>query len=1462
MHKQIQFKTVGMQRDLSESAFNPKFAYENKNIRITSLDGNTLLSITNEKGTRNLHIDNIDSIEGITIGQAVIDKEWVLFTTSDNENTPDRIYKLTFDSDNILQGELLYAGNLNFSAEHPIETLISYENENIKKVYWVDGRNQTRVINIATPEDRKVNWNDNSFDFTPVLTLEEDITIKRNSNSSGVFSSGVIQYAFSYYNLYGQESNIFYYSPINYISHNDRGGSPEDKIKVSFDITINNVDTKFDYLRIYSIQRSSIDSTPSVLNVADIKIDKDNRTISYNDNGSQGTAVDPTELLYIGGEEVIFGTIAQKDNTLFLGNATLKRDELSLDLSSLQPECYNRIVEDSDISLSGYYSYKNTLPLNYNKNNITTFKSNEYYRLGVQFQYKNGKWSNPIFIKDYKVEGKYPNIVINDDKINTQVVNIRIPLSKDIIDFAVSKGYTKARGVVVYPKEEDREVILQGVLCPTVYNVEDRYTNSPFAQASWFARPNIPYIRTESAYNGSIAEFRHNMPIPDNGTRSCEIQCLIGNPGTPKITLDKEVPAGMEPKDFYESDIISWVDKHKEFFFIDQSILTMHSPEIEFGEYSNINNNQYKLRIIGTVPLTSFVSDIDIQTETPPANLEAPGFVKKQLGIATETSTKKTSYLNGGFTYDFGSTQDSIYSCRGLISGGFWIDAGNVKKDGTYDNADAYYGYMIYPWHSTGSLNGQQASNEGNQLTAKLKTKKLSNLKVSYFNRYLNTIWNADGDNNHTGITPIQIFSSEEKELLKIKAPENSTLEDISYYGNVDKIVSATRYSGKVTMNTSQITSGNTEEADKSKGFPVVLTGYDDSSSDGFEFNNVFDGYRYFKNVYSINPVNIKYKSSPHAVFAFNYTKDGRQVVMPTTKVINNPLEEAKGITNSNEGYSTSNVNFWDKDLINQGAYQDIIDYTSTYYLVKTPISRAPETGGTEIIPPNDSFEDGSGNIIGPDSNPTEIITVTSDNAWGYLYLAELYNDNVVNRFGSNNSDDQNLWLPAGEPINIVNKDNIYIEFTEGDTYFQRYDCLKTYPYTLEDMNSVTEIVSFMCETRINIDGRYDRNRGQDSNLVTTPNTFNKLNKVYSQKNNLFNYRVLNKEVFNLNAFPNLITWTKNKQLGSTIDYWTNITMASTLDLNGELGQLTSLQLFNNNLFAFQEKGISQILYNENVQIASTEGLPIEIANSGKVSGKRYISNQIGCSNKWSMCTTPQGIYFIDDFNKGIYTFNGKLTDISSNLGFRSWITQNSNSAIWNPKDFNNFVSYYDNTTGEVLFINKDNCLAYSELLKQFTSFYSYENTPYISVLQDRVLSIKDNNIWAFREGDYNMFYGKYNPFYTTVIANPEPTKDKVFNTLEFRADSWNYRGELIDSTFDTLRVWNEYQVGKSNLYKDLGRPSTLKKKFRMWRANIPRDACNNRDRMRNPWLYIKLSKEEENIDKTVLHDMTVTYFE
>ena len=125
----------------------------------------------------------------------------------------------------------------------------------------------------------------------------------------------------------------------------------------------------------------------------------------------------------------------------------------------------------------------------------------------------------------------------------------------------------------------------------------------------------------------------------------------------------------------------------------------------------------------------------------------------------------------------------------------------------------------------------------------------------------------------------------------------------------------------------------------------------------------------------------------------------------------------------------------------------------------------------------------------------------------------------------------------------------------------------------------------------------------------------------------------------------------------------------------------------------------------------------------------------------------------------------------------------------------------------------------------------------------------------------------KYQPFYTTLIANPEPTIDKLFNIVEFRADtfetfdSWNTQN-LTQDTFDALTVWNEYQYGEAILKDIKNTPNSLKQKFRTWRANIPRDALNGKDRIRNTWAYLKLAKNQENKNKTILHDIIVGYFE
>lgn len=1462
--KSSQHIIKGMTRDLTVSKFNPEFAYECKNIRITARDNSTLLTVTNERGNSELSIltsnGNPLQVLGTLIGYNVLNNYVTLFTTGDK----DRIYRLE-NKQTYFEGKLLYEGNLNFNVNNPIENISVYENDNIQKVYWIDGLNQPRVINIVADSTVSGSWNDSSFDFVQDLELKETVTVVRDDLASGSFSSGVIQYAFTYYNKYGQESNIFYTSPIQYISFASRGASPEEKVSNSFTITIANPDTRFDYIRVYSIHRASIDATPNVLNVVDLPINAANvragKTLTYTDNGTIGTSVDPTELLYVGGEEVVFGTMTQKDNTLFLGNADIKRKLVGPDIiNSIKGGniSFNQRYVGNYVRTAGYYPYKNSLYLG---SKIKSFKYLEWYRFGVQFQYKNGKWSEPVWINDayngpasggmgYGISPSYNGALTT--------VQASYSLNSDIINKVVAQGFIRARGVVVYPTLIDREVVAQGILCPTVYNIGDRFGNSPFAQSSWFARPNLAFDieRNKSNWNGigtlfgdydkskaavisnknvnltinpgtpsakttlvdivnkgAWAEFRHNKPVPNNWERNAEIQCIANTPAGP-YTASKG------------SELNSYTASHAEYFFVDQNILTLHSPDIEFDEgVQNLDASGLKLRIVGVVPITANASEIDIQTSTPANDTSKMGFYKETIG----------------------SENNSYHGLKNLISGAFWFDKMTNMK-----NVDDDHGYtesfFVYAWHRNGSLNNQGPVTEGSR-TAMLDKKKISNLKFSSFSKYFNEPWLAykANDATHTGITGVSIFNPNEQSLVRIPAPANSNLGDLNYYGNVDKVIAATRVDDAYSLTFNFLDGPKTEEFNRKNGYPIVVTGVNTAESlahqlftEGafpIQFVKRSDGATLTEVPNGTDAVRMKYKSTTHAVFALNYATDGRQIVMPTNRETD--YTDYWNVNDANVTKGGINHFFWNptaksisesETKINDGVFQDVIsEYTSNL----------------------------------------------TDNNYSYLYLAELYNDNVTNRFGGQTEEafENNIWLPGGEPINLLNADGTPVSYasltyTEGDTFLERYDCLKTYSYTLEDQNSVTEIVSFMCETRVNIEGRYDRNRGQLTNLTMTPENFNKVNKVYSQKNNFFNYRGINHSKFNLNYFPNTVTWTKEKQLGSIIDTWTNITMASTLDLDGDKGEVISLNTYNNEIFCFQRKGFSNILFNSRVQIPASDGMPIEITNGMKVSGKRYVSNTIGCSNKWSIVESPSGLYFIDNETNSMYLFNGEVKSISDSLGMRQWVNENNTHINWNPVTYENFRGFYDKNNNDVYFVNNNWCLCYSELIGQFTSFMSYERVPAMFNVGSEFYAFNNNKLWQQFTGDYNMFFGQYKPYSITVVANADEPADKIFNTVEFRADAYDGDNLAPTKTYDTLDVYNEYQHGRVTLTDLNGRPSPLKRKFRIWRANIPRAntpvngiPANNRDRIRNTWAYVKLSTETPNTYRTVFHDMTIHYF-
>ena len=150
---------TGMRRDSSISKQQPQYLYDAKNLRFTARSEDTLMSITNERGPQ-----KITSLKGIYLGHCVLGDYLVVFThdVRIGAETPDRIYRISKSGGSIVK-ILLYEGNLNFQSIKPIDTVGYYELENLQKVYWIDGLNRPRVINIKRPELLDLIGNDGNY---------------------------------------------------------------------------------------------------------------------------------------------------------------------------------------------------------------------------------------------------------------------------------------------------------------------------------------------------------------------------------------------------------------------------------------------------------------------------------------------------------------------------------------------------------------------------------------------------------------------------------------------------------------------------------------------------------------------------------------------------------------------------------------------------------------------------------------------------------------------------------------------------------------------------------------------------------------------------------------------------------------------------------------------------------------------------------------------------------------------------------------------------------------------------------------------------------------------------------------------------------------------------------------------------------------------------------------------------
>ena len=1452
-----QFINKGMNQDISISKASNEFAYENYNIRITAINDSTQLTVTNEKvpkdleATIKLQDDSEETqIKGRPLGYALLKDYIVLFT---NDSTKiDRIYRLElFGNDSTplcIRGVILYEGSLNFEFVDYIDTLPFFESDKIQKVYWVDGINPPRVINIVNTYS-----SDTSFDFVPPVKSFPSVTISKEYSGVGLFPSGVVQYFLSYYNKFGSESGIIWASDLQYITEPDRGVSAENNVVCSFKLDIKNLDSSYEYLRVYSVIRTSIDATPIAKVVKDINIKNVTSTICI-DTNTIGYNISIEDLLFLGLSNFSAKTITQKDNTLFLGN-------LSTGNSKLHPRVVDLLKKIKDTGASCiFWDYKYYSAQDYQllqrENFIKTFKYKETYRFALQFQDKNARWSEPFWIEDSECNC-YPKIdtvsTDNQDKIFLPTAKFQVP-PKYLKQFkeTIITYYRNYRLLIAEPTVNDRTILAQGFVNPTMFNVYDRiYNTGPYSIASWIARPK----------NSNSIKWRHLEDVGNLSFKDYDPKAEIQNVEIkrPVLTEKEYDNAG-----FVVSICINNNNKVSVFIYEHKNSTVDDIISIETNDFKFDTNRRYK-------------KDLDTQytgeNDAAVIVLEIEMFIYESIGVDTTndlSSDTLNSYLKNKTSEDY-QTVTLIQEINNKWASGYFVgldspvkytNNNNISRYGLYTfisrkkHGDKYLKYnnnfyideSIVTFHSP-----EIEDNESLFSNTNLKFRLIGAIPIDTV--YNDAIVQAETPKStEAGITKdyLNTLNTVQPNLLLYK--DVSSISDDSIFFPT-KIVPYYMYMwGKK----GSIIGQNSENTDSSK-YPITYSVLKHKILANRKYSNKNTLFNEPIDCNSITPT--VFNSNETTVHSLKVGTDIKTYSGNFSRVLTTDIDNKYKVFYRYLGM-----------LFEQDMQVDpvSIDYKTTEHLVFSlgEDTLLPYFGESYLI--NFIYSELGNNTYYPWKNneSTEYEPIYTDSSSSpsdkpFLLLGEIYRDIASDVLYGGTSEEalQSLnWIPASDVYSIDSP----ITNSYGDTYYQRYDCLLSYPSTEEDLNSVVDITSFMVETHKNISGRFDKFIGDFNILNARKTNFNQFNPVYNQMNNLFTYKILDSK-FDETKYTNQFAFSLTKTPMSDVDVWTKISLANSMNLDGIYGDLTKITKLNNNLITFQEKAISAINFNSRTALTSNTGASILLANSGKVDSTSIITTTSGCKNIKAICQANTGIYYIDDEKKSLMRINSEgLVNISSQ-GMSIWFKQNITG---------NEVLSYDALTHDIYISNYEWSLVFNEDLQTFTSFFDYYKTAFsiITVNGKSILLDKNRENSGAITGitPKQMFGGNYTPnYWITYKVNPEVYSDKIFSNVEFTADCTDGSKSInepkvltTDIPFTKLRVWNEYQHGDTDIRNKSLYPD-FKQKFRIWRVDIPRDASNNRDRIRNPWAFIRLSKSGLKLTetKTTFHNLLVKYY-
>ena len=1232
--------TKGMNKDLDNSLRSSDMYYDAEDLRLVVNDKGEYGALKNYNGILNNTL-NLDSGQ-LICGTIAIREELIIFTTN---GTDSHIYKATLDDDGIVTNcILLYddsqnvdSTNLNFSTEYKIKGVGRYESTNIKKIYWVDGLNKIRFANVATyltDDGLAVDTNNgisvNQMEFVqdatlPILTLDSVI--------NGDITSGIIQYAYQFYNLNGSESLISEFThPIHVTPESEQeltdvkyGGADSDVFTgKGFKLKLDHNNTLFDRIRLIAIEYKTLNGSPTI-RIVEEKVINGNDDIYFYDSGNSVGDLTFEEVTVERGGLFVAQDIEVKDNILFAANITDETFDVDFDA---------RAYRFSGASASSAAS-------NYNISFLNTHDGADDAAVltdSTQAWTVNGLVGDGTNVLFNITDGSRGIIVSN-----TATTITTIEPTAAILSFATYDGGNKSLvnhdGTIIYDDGESVTIAGTGNVQYNDAHIITKIDNSSFVINELFFGTDTGTCYGEHTLASSSALTENLWDEDDkyflssgDSTRSRiydennnYYEAYGDNPASTwkyYTALGVNVPA---------NDVASW------------SLIPETFDCINL--YNNADNDQDSSK--------RFIYQSNgerLGGEGPNVSYE---FKIRQQVIDYDYADAVTS--ESGFTTYSNPIIDNLY--RGY------------PRDEVYRLAIIFKdtkGRKSYPkW--IGDIRTPKVSDKDNQVTYG------SNYDFSTFVKDTNILANV------LYIKFTVTNAPYDYEIVRVK--RNSTDRSVLAQGiNINttsqEIDSVVQFIPKAYHPGSTGDLGGGTKLDSS--ISGMLRFFSPEVS--FNKNLTFVPGDYIEVVGKVDTVTEE-KIDTNYVWVY---KDENLIPIGTG---NYNIQSANDISTIDDGrIVTSGDGLVVISSDNYSAYADADGASATITLT-----------GHEVDPDNASFYSGISFVYQLDNTTSILfsdnlhITNYKRNVYYTQYGGNTYNARSLNNY-IRCSD---IVDSATTTVNCYGGDTFISVFgvllsifdlsrpsgLDGDNTLTEYAHIPLETSINLNLRHDDHLNKVFDVTNV---GLLQEVAGTHEDLASTPNIYVQntdlylYNTVYSQDNIVNTYFAEPTDFVANTTFDFRILNSQVKINGETSDSWTKFLVNDYIEVDSKCGPINNIKLYNNRLFFFQDHGFGIVSVNERSLIADNNPGQLVLGTGGVLDRYDYMSNTIGNTNRFGLGLTPRGLYWLDNSKRDIYRFSDSLHPLASTKGMKSFL--NSYRSI------DDVVVGYDNLYEEVLF--------------------------------------------------------------------------------------------------------------------------------------------------------------------------------